>query len=149
MNDLRALLQRRHAAADRLYLDLVEVLDADSLRARIPGARSSPVRNHFWCVVGARESYVRAALAGSWQGFESTLTDDEDPVAVRAALQSSAALVARWLGELDAADEEGWEWALHLLEHEAQHHGQLIRYFYSVPLPIPRSWIDQYALEEK
>lgn len=149
MTDMRALLQRRLAAADRLYGDLVGILDAEGLRARIPGVRSSPVRNHFWCVVGARESYVRAARAGRWQGFESSLIDDEDPGAVRAALERTAAEVSGWIDELAADDEAGWEWALHLLEHETQHHGQLIRYFYSVPLPIPRSWVEQYALEEE
>jgi len=147
MTALSGLLKRRHATADRLYLDLVDALDADRLDARLPGVRSSPVRNHFWCVVGARESYVHAARAGSWQGFSSSLADDRDPQAVRAALERTAVLVADWLDGLDD-DLAGIEWALHLLEHEAQHHGQLIRYLYGVPLPIPRSWIEQYALEE-
>jgi hypothetical protein len=148
MTALTALLQRRHAAANRLYLDLVDALDADMLRTRLPGVRSSPVRNHFWCVVGARESYVRAARAGVWQGFGSSLTDDQDPVAVREALERTAVEVSAWLAEIAPEDEAATEWALHLLEHEAQHHGQLIRYLYGVPLPIPRSWIDAYALEE-
>jgi len=148
MTGLGALLQRRHEAANRLYEDLIDAIDADRLHARIPGVRSSPVRNHFWCVVGARESYVRAARAGAWQGFESSLTDDGDPAAVRAALGRTAGQVTEWLAALQPGDEAGWEWALHLLEHEAQHHGQLIRYLYGVPLPIPRSWVDQYALEE-
>jgi len=34
-----------------------------------------------------------------------------------------------------------------LLEHEAQHHGQLIRYLYGLRLPIPASWKSRYALE--
>ncbi len=144
-----ALLARHHGAANGLYLELIDTLDAEQLGSRIPGVRSSPVRNHFWCVVGARESYVRAARAGSWQGFASSLEADDDPVAVRAALERTAAEVAAWLGELADDDEYGWDWALHLLEHETQHHGQLIRYFYSVPLTVPRSWVEHYALEEQ
>lgn len=148
MSVLPDLLRRRHAAADGLYRDLVVLLDEQQLRARLPGVRSSPVRTHFWCVVGARESYVRAARAGGWQGFTSSLADDHDPAAVRAALERTGTLVAEWLGGLADDDESGIEWALHLLEHEAQHHGQLIRYLYGVPLPIPRSWVEQYALDE-
>jgi len=143
-----ALLRRHHAAANRLYLDLLDGLTPDLLRTRLPGVRSSPVRNHFWCVAGARESYVRAARAGSWQGFDSSLTADDDPSAVRAALERTAAEVDAWLGELAPDDEYGWDWALNLLEHETQHHGQLIRYLYAVPMPVPRSWVEHYALEE-
>jgi uncharacterized damage-inducible protein DinB len=148
MTAMAGLLQRHHAAANGLYLDLVDTLTPELLRTRIPGVRSSPVRNHFWCVVGARESYLRAARAGSWQGFASSLDADDDPGAVRAALERTAAEVATWLGELSPDDEHGAEWALHLIEHETQHHGQLVRYFYAVPLTIPRSWVDHYALEE-
>lgn len=148
MTALSPLLRRRIDAADRLYRDLIHVLTPELLRSRLPGVRSSRVGNHFWCVVGARESYVRAARAGSWQGFESSLTADDDPEEIASALAGSAAEVREWIGSLPADDEASLEWALHLLEHEAQHHGQLIRYLYAVPLPIPRSWIDQYALEE-
>jgi hypothetical protein len=35
---------------------------------------------------------------------------------------------------------------LDLLEHEAQHHGQLIRYLYALKLAIPDSWKARYAL---
>jgi hypothetical protein len=145
---LSTLLGRHFDRADALYRDLIGVLTPELLGSRLPGSRSSRVGNHFWCVVGARESYVRAARAGAWQGFASSLTVDDDPQAVAAALADSAREVGRWLETLDPEDEASLEWALHLLEHETQHHGQLIRYLYAVPLPIPRSWIEQYALEE-
>jgi uncharacterized damage-inducible protein DinB len=148
MNATSSLLRRRTEAADRLYRDLIAELTPDLLRSRLPGSRSSPVGNHFWCVVGARESYVRAARAGTWQGFTSSLAVDDDPEAIGAALERSARGVAQWIDDLDTEDEASLEWAFHLLEHETQHHGQLIRYLYAVPLPMPRSWIEQYALEE-
>lgn len=141
------LLRERLADANRLYLDLIETLGSAELNSRLPGVRSSRVSNHFWCVVGARESYSRAAQAGSWQGFASSLTEPEDPDAVRAALTSSAAFVDAWLSEITSTDEYGTNMALQLLEHEAQHHGQLIRYLYALPLPIPESWVQKYALE--
>ena len=37
--------------------------------------------------------------------------------------------------------------ALALLEHETQHHGQLIRYLYGLGIPRPESWQRQYALD--
>ena len=146
MTDMIALLRRRHAVANGLYLDLLDAIAPEQLRSRLPGVRSSPVSNHFWCVVGARESYIRHARAGSWQGFRCSLVDDQDAVAVRAALERSAAEVDAWLGELDLADP-AVEIAVRLLEHETQHHGQLIRYLYAVPLPVPASWVDRYVLE--
>lgn len=141
------LFRERLADANRLYLDLIETLGSAELNSRLPGVRSSAISNHFWCVVGARESYTRAAQAGSWQGFASSLTEPVNPDAVRAALTSSAALVDAWLSEVTTTDEYGANMAFNLLEHEAQHHGQLIRYLYGLPLPIPESWAKKYALD--
>ncbi len=143
-----SVMQRRHAAANGLYLDLIETLTPELLRARIPGVRSSPISNHFWCVVGARESYRRAAIAGAWQGFDCSLSDDTDPDAVRLALTRSAGEIAEWIAGLNLDDEASVSWCLRLLEHETQHHGQLIRYFYALPLAIPPSWVSAYALQE-
>src|SRR5690606_495239 len=64
-----------------------------------------------------------------------------------AALEHSAAEVDAWIGELDPGDADSIEVALRLLEHETQHHGQLIRYLYAVPLPVPASWVQRYVLE--
>ena len=147
MTAITALLVRRMHASQRLYADLIGALTPQQLGSRLPGVRSSDVRNHFWCVVGARESYPRAARAGSWQGFDSSVAADDAPAAVAATLERTAADVTAWLNEIGDDDESSLEWALALLEHEAQHHGQLIRYLYGVPLPLPRSWIDAYALD--
>ena len=45
------------------------------------------------------------------------------------------------------ADAAPWGLVLDLLEHEAAHHGQLIRYLYGLDLPIPDSWKRKYALD--
>jgi uncharacterized damage-inducible protein DinB len=34
-----------------------------------------------------------------------------------------------------------------LLEHEVQHHGQLIRYLYGLGIERPESWKQRYALD--
>ncbi|MBN9215933.1 MAG: hypothetical protein ABS62_05305 [Microbacterium sp. SCN 70-200] len=148
MTDFPALLRRRLAASSGLYRDFAAQLTPELLAARLPGVRSAPVWNQLWCVIAARESYERWARAGAWQGFECTLTETGDPGAVHAALESSGEAMDAWVAGLDAEDEASWAIALHLLEHETQHHGQLIRYLYGVPITLPRSWIEAYALDE-
>ncbi|GEP48388.1 hypothetical protein FVP74_13550 [Microbacterium saccharophilum] len=144
-----SVLGRRFARANLLWLDLLSALTAAQLAARLPGLPSNPIGEQLWCVLGARESYPRAARAGSWQGFTSPVTHEQttDAVVLRAALESTAADVAEWLDTVDSDDD--WQYALALLEHETQHHGQLIRYLYGLEIPRPASWQQQYALDEQ
>lgn len=41
----------------------------------------------------------------------------------------------------------GEDFLFDLLEHEAQHHGQLIRYLYGLGIERPPSWKERYALD--
>ena len=75
--------------------------------------------HQLWCVVGARESRSHVGPQLCWGGLD-------DRNGVDAAGQ-------RWLGDL--------------LEHETQHHGQLIRYLYALDIPRPPSWRERYALD--
>ncbi|WP_026477703.1 hypothetical protein [Alkaliphilus transvaalensis] len=43
-------------------------------------------------------------------------------------------------------NEKQTELLLALLEHEIQHHGQLIRYFYGNELIFPKSWNERYTV---
>ena len=133
-----------------LYDDLVNAVGADALSARLGDLRSNTIGAQLWCVVGARESYSRAIEGGAWAGFSCSLDDPADPAKVRGALASSAEAVRAAIEGLDGADgADGARWglALDLLEHEAAHQGQLIRYLYGLELPIPESWKRRYALE--
>lgn len=143
-----AVLGRRFSRANALWLDVVDALSAEQLGARLPGLPSNPLGEQLWCVLGARESYPRAARAGGWQGFTSPVTHEQtvEAAALRAALTSTAADVAAWLEGVES--DEDWQYALALLEHETQHHGQLIRYLYGLGIPRPASWQQQYALDE-
>lgn len=147
---MRSLLQRRFARANTLYLDLVEAMTPERLSSGLPGLPSDTVGHQLWCVLGARESYVRAARAGAWQGFTSPVAGEQltDPIALGDALRATSAGVAAWLGGLEDADEDSYTYALALLEHETQHHGQLIRYLYGLRVARPESWQRQYALDE-
>ncbi|BDV30409.1 DinB family protein [Microbacterium terricola] len=146
-----ALLRRRFDRAHSLYADLADELTAEQLGSTLADLPSNTIGGQLWCVLGARESYPRAAVAGEWQGFTSPLdaAGVTDPTAVRAALRATHADVDAWLGSIDPADEDSLTYALALLEHETQHHGQLIRYLYGLGIPRPASWQRQYALDEE
>ena len=145
-----ALLQRRFARANTLYLDLVGAVTAEHLASTLPGLPSDTLGHQLWCVLGARESYPQAARAGEWQGFTSPVTAEQtvDASALRAAFETTSADVDAWIAGLDPGDEASLSYALALLEHETQHHGQVIRFLYGLRIDRPHSWQQQYALDE-
>jgi len=144
------VLRRRLARANTLYLDFVDAVTAEQLGSRLRDLPSDTVGHQLWCVLGARESYPKAARAGEWQGFTSPVTQEQttDAAALRAALEQTAAEVDEWVAGIAADDEGSLAYALALLEHETQHHGQLIRFLYCLGIERPHSWQQQYALDE-
>ncbi|WP_349427731.1 hypothetical protein [Microbacterium sp. LWS13-1.2] len=146
MNDL---LRRRFTRSNTLYIDLVDALTTEQLGSRL-AVPSDTVGHQLWCVLGARESYPRAAQAGQWQGFTSPVSVEQttDAAALRTAFVQTASDVGEWIAGLDAEDEAALTYALALLEHETQHHGQLIRFQYGLGIDRPHSWQQQYALDE-
>jgi hypothetical protein len=130
-----------------MYRDLLESVGGGALTSRLGGLRSNTIGAQLWCVVGARESYSRAIEAGEWSGFGCSLDDTTDATKVGEALARSEDAVRRALDGMHAADAASWGLGLDLLEHEAAHHGQLIRYLYGLDLPIPDSWKRKYALD--
>lgn len=129
-----------------LYRDLLTVVDGVALSSRLPGLSSNTIGAQLWCVVGARESYARAIGAGEWAGFSCFLDEPGDHSKVEAGLRRSEAAVSDALESLDGSSPAQDRLVLDLLEHEAQHHGQLIRYLYGLKLAIPDSWKARYAL---
>jgi hypothetical protein len=144
---LAPAIQESFSRSFGLFRDLARSLNATALGSRLPGVRSNSIGSQLWCVVGARESYSRAIAAGAWSGFGCSLEDTRDPVAVVASLESSEAKVRHALRGLSAASDAQARLFLDLLEHEAAHQGQLIRYLYALGLTIPDSWRDRYALD--
>jgi hypothetical protein len=143
VNDLAERLVRSQG----LYADLVAVLTPDLLASRLGDLRSSTIGWQFWCVTGARHSYSLAAREGGWRGFTSPLTRDgsTDPATVGTALTDT--LREAYDAIESGLDEAGATWMGDLVEHEAQHHGQLIRYLYALDVPRPASWVHHYALD--
>ncbi len=124
--------------------DLVAHLDEAALGLDLPQLPSNRIAGQLWCIVGARESYTRAIGAGGWQGFTCGLTAPRAKVAVLAALDQTRAGLAAL--DFAAPADPQLELALALLEHEVQHHGQLIRYVYANGLTFPASWHQRYTV---
>ena len=132
-----------------LYRELVLSLDDGAIQSRLADLPSNTIGQQLWCVVGARESYLAAARNGSWAGFSCSLnaTDITTGAPILAALEAADTGIATFLETWDAVDGPALGFMLDLLEHEAQHHGQLIRYLYGLRLAIPAAWKARYALD--
>ncbi|MCE9634312.1 MAG: hypothetical protein K8T90_01290 [Planctomycetes bacterium] len=137
-------LKARLDRAFRLTHDLVAHLEEAALRLDLAALPSNRISGQLWCVVGARESYTRAIEAGGWSGFACSLATPPDRMSVLAALESTHAR----LESLDFAklNDAQLDLAFDLLEHELQHHGQLIRLVYGNKLTFPESWNQRYTV---
>jgi hypothetical protein len=145
---VNAQLAKRFERTTNLYLELVASLTPELLRSDLRGLPSNTLGAQLWCVVGARESYARAAKAGAWQGFSCRLSraDVQDPEAIRQSLSSTLADLTSLLEGGEPLSPQAEDFLLDLLEHETQHHGQLIRYLYALEIPRPPTWKERYAL---
>ena len=131
------------------HTELAESLPDEAFDRKLI-ARSNAIGEQFWCVIGARESYANAIANDGWAGFSCSLpgsaTGDKEQV-VRALGQSELKFER-------VSDEVEWtevrdELLLALLEHEAQHQGQLIRYVYGLEYPFPESWAHRWTLTQQ
>lgn len=137
-------LKTRLDRAFALTHDLVVHLDESCLGLDLPGLPSNRIGGQLWCMVGARESYARAIEARGWKGFSCSLKAPREKRSVLSALEATRErLGAIDFGALGAAQVE---MALALLEHEVQHHGQLIRFVYGNGLSFPKSWHERYTV---
>jgi hypothetical protein len=140
------LLLRRFVAVLGLTDQLALPLDGAGLSARNGSARSNTIGSQLWCVVGARQRYARAIELGGWAGFSCSLDEPHSPDAVRSSLASSQRRLLDLVEGLDHCTEAQEDNILNLLEHEVQHHGQLIRYFYANDFAFPAAFASRYAL---
>jgi hypothetical protein len=132
-----------------LWDELIAELPEPALGMKLRGLRSNTIGAQLWCVVGARETYASAIRSGAWPGFSCSLDADaaQRKAAVRATLASSADVIRGLLDELETYVDARARFLVDLLEHEAAHQGQLIRYLYGLDLPIPAGWKARYALD--
>lgn len=130
--------------AFQLTYDLVVHLDETSLNLDLPNLPSNRIAGQIWCIVGARESYTKAIEMGAWKGFSCSLSTPKIKKSVLAALQETDRKLheINFMGLTDAQIDL----AFSLLEHEIQHHGQLIRFVYANGLTFPESWHKRYTV---
>jgi hypothetical protein len=113
------------------------------LERTIPGVQSNSIGAQLWCLCGARESYATAIEMGQWVGFSCSISDPSHQATVLGALTDASKRVN---AALSTTNTTGHDLALDLLEHEVQHHGQLIRFVYSNSLAFPPSWNSRYTV---
>ncbi|HBM89350.1 MAG TPA: hypothetical protein DD437_12455 [Rhodobiaceae bacterium] len=128
-------LKTRFAAYDDLAIGLSD----SALDARIDVPKHKSLKEHLWCVVGARESHADALEAGVWQGFNCSMTaysaDD-----FRTALTSSADRVVQVAHTIQDWTDEHDRLLATICEHEVMHEGQIIRHVYAMNETLPASW---------
>ncbi len=144
---ITSVIRRNLERSFDLYAELAASLNGERLSSGLPNLPSNTIGQQLWCVVGARESYARAIQAGAWTGFACSLASADDPAAVREALSRSRAEVARVVAGIDRFTDAQSQLVCDLLEHEAAHHGQLIRYLYALRIDVPSGWKARYALD--
>lgn len=132
-----------------LFDELVREIPESALSDHLPAGRSNTIGQQLWCVVGARESYRRAIESGGWAGFSCTLTAEgcKSRSSVLQALSASGSGISTILETGESFSDSQNELVLDLLEHEAAHQGQLIRYLYALKIQIPAGWKKRYALD--
>jgi len=121
------------------YHDWIRGLSSEDLKAKLPVKKNKSLGEHFWCLIGARESYTRALQAGVWVGFDCSLESIESPEKIQAKLESSAQTFHQVLAAVDDWSEARQEILLQLLEHETMHEGQMIRQMLALELKLPKS----------
>ena len=129
--------------AFNLTEDLLQHLETTDLLLTLKELPSNNIGQQFYCIIGARESYIKAIEAGGWQGFSCSLKDVTSKEDIEKYLNNSSELLNLLTDDMiiDQVDL-----AFDLLEHEIQHHGQLIRYIYGNKLTFPKSWHDRYTV---
>jgi hypothetical protein len=128
-----------------LTSDLIQHLPEEALGQKLRDLPSNTIGQQLWCMIGARESYLKAVVKNEWSGFGCSLSDTRSKTEVLDCLKNSE---TDWFAYLDAhaLNENQTAFLMDLLEHELQHHGQLIRYVYGNRLSFPVSWHDRYTV---
>lgn len=152
MTDVLNVMDERCRTIIRLSNAMCECAAHHVFSMRLPNVPSNTVGSQFWCVNGARESYTTALTAGRWVGFDNSLPQelDGDKEAVLSALErSQEAFFSAFysLGDAVVRDVSRLNIILRLIEHEASHHGQLIRYWYALNQQFPPEFARKYSLD--
>ncbi|MCY4013133.1 MAG: hypothetical protein OXG82_10500 [Gammaproteobacteria bacterium] len=120
------------------YDDLIEQVGDSTLAAELAVPHSRSLGLHLWCIVGTRESYVKAIAAGEMSGWSSSVEKlEQDELRDKLArsgrdLLDAINAVSDWTPERDKLLAE-------VAEHEVMHEGQIIRLMCGLEKPLPSS----------
>jgi len=128
-----------------LTADFYHHISESNLTLSITKVPSNTIGEQAGCIIGARESYLKALKNGEWVGFSCSLDEHYDKNLVISKLQETTFNIQKFLLETDMKDIN-LNLLIDLLEHEVQHHGQLIRYAYANKLGFPKSWNARYTV---
>lgn len=144
-----SLINKRISKSLLLWEDLASSLTEGQLGSKLCDLPSNEIGHQIWCVVGARESYLNALREGKWKGFSCSLSakQTKNQEEVVSALKRSRIQFEDWIAKTTSLSETQQDLLFSLIEHEAQHHGQLIRYLYGLKIPVPQSWKQRYDLD--
>lgn len=139
------ILKERVFQAFRLTYDFYSSIDERCLPMTISGAPSNTIGEQAYCIIGARESYLKALKIGEWSGFDCSLIDSTNKSLIVSKLEETLTNLERFFQE-NRTGEINTNLLIDLLEHEVQHHGQLIRYAYANKIDFPGSWNRRYTV---
>lgn len=137
-------LLHKTIAAFQLTLDLVTSIEASFLHKKLPNLKSNKIGQQFWCIIGARESYIKAIENEKWIGFSCSLENSFSKEEIITKLNESALKWKQFEG--NELSEKQKTILLDLYTHEIQHHGQLIRFCYALEIKFPKSWNNKYTV---
>jgi hypothetical protein len=139
------LIRERLKLAFSLSSDLLNNLDEADLELKVPNVPSNTIGGQYWCIVGARQSYINAIKnGGEWQGFKCDLENAHKKEEVNKLLEETSQELD--MLEINLTNQKIMSKLIELLEHEIQHHGQLIRFVYANKLKFPKSWNKRYTV---
>ncbi|MDE5415116.1 hypothetical protein [Alkalihalobacterium chitinilyticum] len=139
------LLKQRVLQAMSLTDDFYNHINDACLTLRISNVPSNTIGEQAYCMIGARESYLKSLKMGHWAGFDCSLMDSNDKTLINSKLEETHTNIERFLRET-SLDQMNSSLLFDLLEHEVQHHGQLIRYAYANKISFPKSWNIRYTV---
>ncbi|WP_096153574.1 MULTISPECIES: hypothetical protein [Bacillus] len=139
------LLKQRILQAMKLTYDFYNYIDGVCLTMKISNVPSNTIGDQAYCLIGARESYLKALRVGEWAGFDCSLNDNKDKALILNKLEETYTNIQRFFHE-PTKEDRNMNLLIDLLEHEVQHHGQLIRYAYANKMDFPKSWNERYTV---
>jgi hypothetical protein len=139
------ILKQRVLQALSLTDDFYNTINDDCLRLKISNVSSNTIGEQAYCIIGARESYLKSLEIGHWAGFHCSLTDSNNKTKIISKLEQTHTNIERFLKDNSIGDIN-YNLIFDLLEHEVQHHGQLIRYAYANKIDFPKSWNIRYTV---